>query len=592
MSTRITPEKLRASTPPGCLQHAIEWTQNVGELKVNGQRLIDLLKYDGVSLWWFGHTLLFLSVKEAITAIEQTEAILNQEKPVCVELHRLGRIERLAAEVCKIRAIPYNRYPTSSKLELNDQIKITAGQFLRRLKRARRKRVRTFEPPLSHPQRILFLSPSVNWRTNWDAGIEKGHTDVFMGRVMEELASRGYALTCVDVDSSLTGGTDLLREKIERSKWRWVPFEHYLNDDVSMWLKSNPNFSVLRKAFSAIRKCEEFTHALEYHNVPLWGFLEGRFKRLLSGLHLLDYAYILEAAREMLEEERPKAVVMTYETGTYARATIVAAQEFGIPTVGIQHGLITLDSVEYMHKRTALAPSEDGCPIPTKTAVIGTSSEQLLTKMGSYPPENVVVTGYTKHDDLTHLTREFPLRMVGLDPSQKTIMVASGAFHLKYGWATEYDKELLEQLLGVNAQLIVRLHPMEDGIMQRQVVGNRAGMIIVKGERNDLLWASDIFVTVNSALALDALVLGKPVFMLDPAGTNIPTIDFGNAVTKYRLHELHKQVEDAIANPQAPTDAEMKQTVASVMHHANTVDGKASIRVAEIVTNLVNGHNP
>jgi hypothetical protein len=590
-------------TPAGCVKRAIEWTQKVGESRIDGQTLIDALRYDGSSLWWFGHTLLFASAKEAISKIEQTQRILNTKSPAHVQVRGLGKIGKLIVQVCERNHIPCIQKASpewSAQERLVDELKILGGHSLLHVKEFRRRRLSqcSDKESTARSPRILFLSPAVNWRSVWDhEGMREEKKDVFMGGVMEEIRRRGYDVICVDVDYSLRGRIDTLRDKVQRSQWRWIPFERYINHNALARLKANPNFERLRMTFVRMRESAEFKDALQYQSVPLWGFLESRFRRLLSGLHLLEYARILEGAREMIKTEKPSAIAMTYETGAYAKAVIVAAQETGVPTLGIQHGFISPDSVEYMHRRTAVTRSQDGCPIPTRTAVGGTYTAQLLTELSSYPSESVVVTGYPRHDDLVFLKshglghqKNELLERLGLDASKKTIMIASGGFHSKYGWSREYDLEILSSMLDMvscrdDLQMVVRLHPMEDGRIQAEITRQRRGAAaIVRGERNDLLWASDLFVTVNSSTALDAMILGKPVFMLNLVDENVPTIDLGDAATKCKIEDLRTHIEAAVydagaVSPRSVVEGQLEK-------HANTVDGNASNRVARLLDEM------
>ncbi len=601
--------QLNLFTERGASRRAIEWTQLLAEMKVDGKRVVDMLRYEGTSLWWFIHTLIFSTAKEAVFTIEQTERLLREKSPEELLIADLGRIGQLVAGVCEHNGVKYTLQGSHEGPLLSsviDEAKIAGGSLLIRVKEFRRKRAGSvFEVKTAGTApSVIFLSPSVNWRALWS--FEKGRyekRDVFMGRVIDEIKGLGCEVSCVDIDYSLGGRVDLLREKIEKDELRWVPFERYMSHEVATRLERNPRFHELKNAFQFINENERFKESLQYHSIRLWGFLEGRFRRALSRLHLLNYAKILETAREMMRLEKPDAIAMTFETGAYARAVTVAAQEVGIPTLGIQHGFITPDSVEYIHTKTARATSGDGCPIPTKTSIGGKYSLEVLTRQSSYPEDSLIVTGYPRDDDLIELLKnedslhkDEMLTALGLSSSRKTVMVASGGFHAKYGWHNEYDKDILKVLLELasertDLQLIVRLHPMEDGRMQRDLLEKQVGAkaATVKGEKNDLLWASDVFVTVNSATAIDALILGKPVLMLGSGGEAIPKVDLGDAVFRYGINDLAQQAAALLQDPLSEEEVRLKAR-AEIERHANTVDGRASARVAQVLDEMCRTH--
>jgi hypothetical protein len=591
-------------TPEGCARRAIEWTETISETRIGGQRLVDLLRYDGISLWWFIERAFFSTAKEAVLTIEQTERLLQEQSPKRVLLSGLGSLGGIIAQVCDRYGVEYALERSRTDLHLErmlDELKIAGGRVLMRRKERRRKRM--IRPTIgycsSEGPRILFFAPSVNWRSVWN--YEKGRQesrDVYMGRVIEEARRRGYQSICVDVDYSLEGAMDVLREKTETSEVTWVPFERYLVDDAVKTLKANPHYPKLKQAYHFISRSSEFKERLEYHSIPLWSFLRSRLRRLFSELHILNYARLIEGARKMLRTERPDAVCMTYETGVYAKAVIAAAQEAGIHTVAIQHGFLSAESIEYMHSKSAVTNLQEGCPISTKTAAGGAYAARLLTRVGSYPTRSVVVTGYPKYDQLAELKKhesvlrkEQILKSLGLSPLNKTIMLASGAFLAKYGSRQEYDRYILESMLNLfsrrhDIQLIIRLHPMEDGRMQARLIeGRRVPVAIVKGEKDELVWASDLFVTVNSTTALEALILGKQVLMLDVSDAGVPSVDLGKAVVKFRLDDLHTCIEAAIDRP--ITAARRRAIARQVERHANTVDGRASARVMDVLRDLM-----
>jgi len=590
-------------TPKGCARRSIEWTEMISETRIGSQRLVDHLRYDGISLWWFIERAFFSTAKEAVLAIEQTERLLQEQSPKHVLILGMGSLGGIIAQVCDRHGVEYTlRGPrTDAHLErLLDELKIAGGQLLIRSKELRRKRM---VPPAigdraSGRPRILFFAPSVNWRSVWN--YEKSmqeSRDVYMGRVIEEARRRGYESICVDVDYPIEGTMNVLREKTKTRDVTWIPFERYLSDDVVKTLKANPHYPKLKQAYHFISRSSEFKERLEYHSIPLWSFLRSRLRRLFSELHILNYARLIEGAREMLRTERPDAVCMTYETGVYAKAVIAAAQETGIHTVAIQHGFLSAESMEYMHSKSAVTNLQEGCPIPTKTAAGGAYAARLLTRVGSYPTGSVVVTGYPKYDQLAELKKhesvlrkEQILESLGLSPLNKTIMLASGAFLAKYGSRQEYDRYILESMLNLfsrrhDIQLIIRLHPMEDGRMQATLIeGRRVPVAIVKGEKDELVWASDLFVTVNSTTALEALILGKQVLMLDVSDAGVPSVDLGNAVVKFRLDDLHTCIEAAIDRP--ITASRLRAIAQQVERHANTVDGRASARVMDVLRDL------
>jgi UDP-N-acetylglucosamine:LPS N-acetylglucosamine transferase len=554
--------------------------------------------------------MIFSNARELIQTIEQTENLIQENAPEQMLVIGMGNLGRIVERVCSRKHVPClvrGRWTPLFVCNKVNEIRGTVGWsgwfFLKRFAEFRRKRLLTARTTVKADRpRILLLSPSINWRSVWsyDSGKQEAR-DVLMGRVIAEVKRRGYSALCVDINYSNRSGVKLLRNKTEKSADTWVPFEHYRDRDALAEPQIKSDLAALRDAYTTISRSDAFKRALEYHNISLWDFLNRIFKQQFSYLRSLHFARALEAAREMIRIEQPDAVIMTFETDYYAKATIIAAQEAGVPTLAIQHGFITPENVEYMYRKVTPVRGEDGCPIPTITAVGGTETADLLTRSGSYPLNSVVVTGFPKHDDLVNIERNETsraiLRSIGLSLDKKTIILVSGGFHAKYGWTREYDREILELILDLlsrrqDIQLILRLHPMEDGRLQREIIKKRGQerAAIVKGEENRLLWASDVFVTVNSALALEALILGKPVLTFNLSGKEIPAIDLGLATVKFDLESLQTQIETALDRKPEPTKLDTIRN--EIERHANTVDGRSSARICDLLTNLIQRKSP
>ncbi len=131
-------------TPPGCVGRAIEWTQKIPEMQVTDHTLIDILRYGDTSLWWFIHTLVFSSAKQAILTIERGEQLLQEKSPDQVLVAGIGGLGDLIAQLCDRANIPCSIQGRSTPTideSLVDNTKITLGRILLHIKELRRRRI-------------------------------------------------------------------------------------------------------------------------------------------------------------------------------------------------------------------------------------------------------------------------------------------------------------------------------------------------------------------------------------------------------------------------------------------------------------------
>ncbi len=365
--------------------------------------------------------------------------------------------------------------------------------------------------------------------------------------------TRHYDVLCVDVDYSKYGSPRSLAERMSGDFACW-PFEVYLH-------QRPPSIT-----FQPIH----LSHELR------------KLRRFFSKWRLQNYARIVEGARHMIEVEKPAVIVMTYENGIYGQAVIAAATEFGVPTLAIQHGFISPSSIEYIpcHKQL----------LPTVTAVGGEYTANLLMKNG-YPNDRLAITGYTRHDDLYEFRKANPdrttvLKHYGLSADRQIILFAAGGFTIKNGYKQDYDDAIvtnLSQLAADDArfQLVVRPHPRYG-----RIASKKSNAMVIRGEHHDLMWASNFFVTINSTLALDALVFGKTVFMLDEE--DVQKLDLGDAVIPFKISTLQTMLKQAAdGRLELPSEESRRREVNS---HATQIDGEASLRIMRLIEQFHRGN--
>jgi CDP-glycerol glycerophosphotransferase (TagB/SpsB family) len=190
----------------------------------------------------------------------------------------------------------------------------------------------------------------------------------------------------------------------------------------------------------------------------------------------------------------------------------------------VQHGIVYRKYYSYRHE-----PDEARCPRPDRTAVFGEAARRLLVEIGRYPAESLVPTGSPKFDELLEGARgrdRAALRAgLGVAASERLLVVASRFrairdTHQAIGTAFPGLVRAVETLPGVRA--VVKPHPAEpkgayDAVLRAQGA-TRTRAVEPGVDLRELLLAADALVTVESLSAVEALVLGRPVLVL-----NMPT---------------------------------------------------------------------
>jgi CDP-glycerol glycerophosphotransferase (TagB/SpsB family) len=256
--------------------------------------------------------------------------------------------------------------------------------------------------------------------------------------------------------------------------------------------------------------------------------------------------------------------------------------------VAVQHGIVYPKYYSYRHE-----PDEAECPRPDRTAVFGEAAGRLLREHGRYRPETLVTTGSPKFDDLVRGARErdrnLLRRQLGVGEDERLLVVASRfqairRTHQAIGTAFPALVRAVESLPGVRA--VVKPHPAERPEPYEAVVreeqGRRVAVLPAGADLVELLHAADVLVTVESLSAVEALVLGRPVLVL-----NMPT----------HLRELVEQgvaLGLAAGEDPAPTLRSIlfEGEVAARLERARArylsdfamgVDGRATARIAALL---------
>jgi CDP-glycerol glycerophosphotransferase (TagB/SpsB family) len=139
-------------------------------------------------------------------------------------------------------------------------------------------------------------------------------------------------------------------------------------------------------------------------------------------------------------------------------------------------------------------------------------------------------------------------------------------------------------------QLVVKLHPKEDGALQRvmAVEMGLSDVVIVKERLVELLRICDLLVTIHSAVAMEAIAMGKPVVTVNLTGEKdpYPYAGSGAAIGVYKQEDLLPAVYAALEDPKTRRRLDQGRRE-FVQDHLHGADGRASERIAQLVARLV-----
>jgi hypothetical protein len=535
----VRPEDLEArdeAARDAADEAAIAWTKRWGRLPLlDGRSFRELLAWKGVSLWWFAELFLHHSAESPryVRVIEVLHRLCEAAAPAEVAAEGLSPAETvLLARVCRARGLFFDGTARAPSSAGRVRRAVLQGRLDEQKMRATALKAALAGPPRA-PARdgrapALFLSHAAFWRERREpAGREPEHYEHYFDRVIPAVAAdpalRPFVVA-VGPRAAFRrrGAADRLRE------WVGVPGAGAPYTHVNRYTTRAVVREVargtreVRRAWRALRESPGLAEAFAHRGVPFADLSRADFARTM----LLQLPWAIRCYEEMaavLAAVRPAVVCLYAESSGWGRAAIAACRAHGVPTVALQHGIVYPKYYSYRHD-----PDEQDCPRPDRTAIFGEAAGRLLRDLGGYAPLSLVPTGSPKFDDLVRGARERDrgaLRArLGVGPGERLLAVASRfqairRTHQAIGPVFAAFVRAVESLPGVHA--VVKPHPAEPaGAYDAVLAAERSTRVrVLPGvDLVDLLHAADALVTVESLSAVEALVLGRPVVVL-----NMPT---------------------------------------------------------------------
>ncbi len=391
-----------------------------------------------------------------------------------------------------------------------------------------------------------------------------GYENPFIGRLLDNIGSDALIIS----ELPLTGfkGSNYYKEdkrfNLHQGQKNKIYGESILAQGLLFkWRQTKKISSEIEMAMLRI---QENDLPFEYH------FILNRF----IALHATTKLYVLKqlSYERFFSKGSIQSVVASDENSLAHRVILNAAREWNIRTVGIQHGAIGHTSANYMYSNTDFNYS----PVPDITLVWGAYWKNILTSEGNYSESCVEIVGQLRADAVPLLRKQF-------EPSkdEKTIVFASQPIPdeeyreralLDYLWLAEEFSEY---------HFYIRPHPRE---LDMQYFRSRFGRFEVKNvvlnqeeELYSLLAKSNVLITCYSTVAVEALLFGLDVILLDYYSEDILGLGKAGLAT---ICTNKEQLREAIKGNVTLSEINLKKFISD---HFYQLDGLAAERASRII---------
>lgn len=501
--------------------------------KINNKTILEWFSYNDISYWWFLVPVLTGKHYEGTSFVDRFLGVIEYYKPKKIIVR--GYFDKLdiISEICSKNKIKLH----FSKI---DVIQFNLRQFLKNTTKKYRYSVITknkcksrldifqknknFSLPKS--DYVLITSHQSYLRKFFDpvSGITK-EQEFITQPILDMLTENNIPKLCIDLDYTLKGRTDVLLHRLI-SNHNWIPVEFFLQNK-----KSKNTKIIIEKISKSIQNLisNDLSNIFQHRNISLWKFIKPVFEEILLEPHIPTYVHLMNELEEFLKNHKPKKIVQVYETGTFAKCFEFIGQKLAIHTIGIQHGNMVGDQVDYMYKEIKNEKFPLGNPIPSKTFVFGEYHKDFLTKkIGCYPPDQITVIGnpsfYHIEELKKHLHKEELIKKMNL-PNKKIILVP---LSYKFGYQNfrERDSILLDKIYETfknNSEIIVLVRPHPGDKFTQDDLDRLYPSTNFKCSKLSLaedLTLCDLVMITFSSVGLDATLFEKPIIFVQISDIN------------------------------------------------------------------------
>lgn len=226
-----------------------------------------------------------------------------------------------------------------------------------------------------------------------------------------------------------------------------------------------------------------------------------------------------------------KGFIFTYDWHPTTRIISNVCRELGIPRILIPHESVFSDQDQfYTHQSLGI------CMPEVDVALVWGDLQEAIFKARGYPAERIEKLGTPKFDGCSsfspRLTRNEAYSLIGLDPAKKTILFALQPMDVERDQerSRQAQMEAVERLLDLcvqqDWQLVLRMPPAETHLLKteneykqwRALKSHPLVFVDLASTRfltpHEAIAFSDIVVSFNSTMLLEAALMGKPALAL------------------------------------------------------------------------------
>jgi glycosyltransferase involved in cell wall biosynthesis len=539
---------------------------------LHGKTIKELISFEGISLWWFYEIAMRLNYMRYLQYHDMFDGLFKKTAASSI-LYDINDLILLAAvkDLCLERGITVEvntkkRFSLSS-LKCYEEYIHAGLNFLIDLIISR-----IYNTKKSSP---LVIASYTNYWTRYNVTKEVQKDGIFdnIQKLFEE-----YNLDYIGLEynnESLLNYVKTRWSKKKHAPRKWIPLIAYATGKGI--LQSARIFKSVNGRISDIT----FT---DYNDKFILKMLKNHIGT--SFFLILEIISFINA----LSLIRPKVILTSCEYCKMGRAAVAVANKENLPTVALQHGIITPRHEGYIFSKSEEISMNDAVnsrPLPRYTLLYGPGYCDVLINSSTYPRNSLIITGQPRYDYLYEVSQSF-------DKDKFLDEMKLG--HPLIVWISQPGHSRMEDMRTIDSfmnllniipmHLFIKPHPAETDLSVYAPLAQRENVILSKDvDLYKLLNACDLIITKNSTTAMEAAALNKPIIVLNLGGEPdvIDYVKEGIALGVYNENELPIAVKRLLEDDEllrSHRDSYVKK-------YLHKIDGKSSQRVARFIEELL-----
>jgi len=353
-----------------------------------------------------------------------------------------------------------------------------------------------------------------------------------------------------------------------------------------LYFEMSPYGDTYSKKWEALKLDEDFKQVFKYKGISIWEIVRDKLYTFF-----IEYAPRISGNIGLLEKllavKKIKVAVLRNDLKEMEKTVILALRLFGVPSLVIQHGI--------------LAEGNHNVLLADRFVAWGRGSLDWYRRYGN-PEEKLLVMGNPRFDRLINwrpkISKEELCRRFNLDVNKGIILFATQQIN-KFSsfWTDDLFRVMADSVLSAtrefsDMQLVIKVDPYEDIAPYQALVSLNSkpkAAAVRDFDIYTLIYFSDLVITQDSTVALEAMVFDKPIvtFNLTKREDRVPYAEKGAALGIHKSEDLLPAIKKTLADPQVILRLK-KGRAEFIREYACGLDAKAGARISDILKGYLN----